>query len=81
MARGYTERQLASVMRASGATSWQDALDYLAGHVDGLPDVDRSEIHAMRDDLEEMKRRGEPFTLDARMLYGTIVAIRGVRTS
>jgi hypothetical protein len=81
MVRRYSERQLASVMRASGATSWQDALDYLAARVDGLPDVDRPEVDAMRDDMEEMKRRGEPFTLDARMLYGTIEAVCGARRS
>jgi hypothetical protein len=69
------------VRRAAGATSWQDLLDYLAEHVDGLPDVDRSEIDAMRDDLEEMKRRGEPFTADARMLYGAIMATMGVKRS
>jgi hypothetical protein len=81
MTRGYTERQLASVVRAAGAASWQDVLDYLSRHVDGLPDVGPTEIDALRDDLEEMKRRGERFTLDVRMLYGTIEAIRGVRRS
>jgi hypothetical protein len=81
MARRYSERQLASVLRAAGARSWQELLDYLAGHVDGLPDADPATVDAMREDLEEMKRHGEPFDLDTRMLYGTIDAFLGVRRS
>jgi hypothetical protein len=81
VARRYSERQLASVVRAAGASSWQEALDYLAVHADGLPDVDPPEVEAMREELEEMKRRGEPFTLEVRMLYGVIEATLGQRRS
>lgn len=83
MDRRYTRDQLKRVLGLSGATSWQETLDYLAARQDGDADLmlDREAVLEMREDVDRLQREGAPFEPDAPTVYARIATQQAVRRS